>query len=475
MKIVNRFVVGMSLWEHWWVMVADLRSAFHRTRTFYWFVMVIAGYTVRGDLAGVSSLMRSLGLNDFCYDRLLDFFHSKGVCPDVLARRWVMTVLSRMPGILTHNGSLLVVGDGIKVAKSGRKMPAVKSLHQESESNTKPSFIMGHSAQALCLLVGSLGTVFALPLICRIHEGVIFSNRDRSTLLDKIIRMLHVLNLSLPVYLLADAYYASGALIKSLRKNGHHLITRVRSNAVAFEPIVTHSKRRGRRKKYGTKIKLRSIWSQSNLFVSSPSPLPGEEKVVVRIYSQKLLWKSAGQLVLFVWVDHPLRGRIILMTSDLELLPLDLLRLYALRFKIEVSFKQSLHTLGAYAYHFWMKAMKPIARFSKGQHLHHQTEQYRQKVRRKINAYHLHIQCGLIAQGLLQSLSVTQPAAVWRHFGSWIRTIRPNTLPSEAVTAAALRNTLPEFFAVCSKDPIHAKFIHQTADPERSRLLQLAA
>jgi hypothetical protein len=50
-------------------------------------------------------------------------------------------------------GRLVLVGDGIKIPKRGKKMPAVKLLHQQSESNTKPEYIMGHSLQAVGLLV----------------------------------------------------------------------------------------------------------------------------------------------------------------------------------------------------------------------------------------------------------------------------------------------------------------------------------
>ena len=42
---------------------------------------------------------------------------------------------------LRINGRCIVVGDGIKVPKRGRKMPGVKLLHQQSESNTKPEYI----------------------------------------------------------------------------------------------------------------------------------------------------------------------------------------------------------------------------------------------------------------------------------------------------------------------------------------------
>jgi hypothetical protein len=80
----------------------------------------------------------------------------------------------------------VLIGDGIKVAKSGRKMPAVKKLHQQSDSNTKPEYIFGHSCQAVAILMKAASSVFAVPLSCRIHEGVVFSNRDKRTLLDSV-------------------------------------------------------------------------------------------------------------------------------------------------------------------------------------------------------------------------------------------------------------------------------------------------
>src|SRR4029077_13363259 len=112
-------------------------------------------------------------------------FPNSAVKLDRLTALWTQLVLRLFPQKLRVNGRGVLVGDGIKVPKCGRKMPAVKLLHQQSESNTKPEYIMGHSLQAVSLLVQAASSVFAVPLAARIHEGVVWSNRDRRTLLDK--------------------------------------------------------------------------------------------------------------------------------------------------------------------------------------------------------------------------------------------------------------------------------------------------
>ena len=158
-----------------------------------------------------------------------------------------------------------------------------------------------------------------------------------------------------------------------------------------------------------------------------------------------------------------------------DAIPLDIIRIHGLQFKTEVSFKQALRVIGAYAYHFWMAAMTRLRRVSGNQYLHHKSDAYRKAVRRKLAAYHRHIQLGLIAQGLLQILSATTPGLVWRFFGSWIRTVRPGLATSEQVVAVALRNTLPEFLATAAKTSILVKFIQDRLDLSRTEGTSLAA
>jgi hypothetical protein len=376
------------------------------------------------------------------------------------------------------NGRPLFIGDGIKKGKTGRKMPAVKKLHQESANNTKPEFIFGHSCQAIALLVGCAQSFFALPLTCRIHEGVVFSNRETKTLLDKMVDLVRSLEIIIPYYLVLDAYYASKVIVHGLIKDGAHLITHVRSNAVAYFPAKSRGDdkhRRGRKRKYGKKIKLRTLFEDLTGFVDARSPVYGETDISVRYRSLDLLWRPIGILVRFVLVIHPERGSKIFMSTDLSLLPLDIIRIYGFRFKIEVSFKQALYTIGTYAYHFWMALMTPRSNKSGNQHLHRKTKKYREMVCRKIRAYHCHMLVGIIAQGMLQYLSLTCTKLVWGSFGSWLRTIRNGIYPSEQITAYALKNTMPEFLVNSPDDQILAQFIREKIDLNRREGIQLLA
>jgi len=249
----------MKLWVVWYQAIALLRSAFSRQVTFLWFALAVMGISVRRDKLGVTSIVRSLALSSNSYNCLLDHFRSEGINLKKLVDCWTLCVFNLFGSRIERvNGKCILLADGKKIAKEGRKMPAVKLLHQESDNVTKPSYIMGHSTQAVSLLARAADSLFAVPLDMKIHEGLVFSNRSRKTLYDKLLDMISQIALPEPFYLVADAYYCNSKMVKGMLSSGSHLITRARSNSTAYfhAPAITGKRRRGRPKKYGRKVKL---------------------------------------------------------------------------------------------------------------------------------------------------------------------------------------------------------------------------
>jgi hypothetical protein len=73
------------------------------------------------------------------------------------------------------------------------------------------------------------------------------------------IEMLMSLDIRIPYYFVADAYYATGKIVTALLFTGNHLISRVKGNVVAYmlQGDKKEEKRgRGRPKKYGGKVHL---------------------------------------------------------------------------------------------------------------------------------------------------------------------------------------------------------------------------
>jgi hypothetical protein len=355
-----------------------------------------------------------------------------------------------------------MVGDGIKIGKEGKKMPGVKWRHQDSESNSKADYIMGHSIQAVGLLAKGLSTYFAIPVVGEIHEGIRFSFKDKRTLLDKMFEMLIGLKLPEQFYFVADKYYCSGRFMKQLVGSGIPIITMMKKNARAYYPAETEYNGPGRPKKYGKSVKLFDLFKGELNYIKAS--IPGNSKLIIEYCVVGLFWRPLGEMAQFVFVRHPEKGNSIVMSTDLTLNPLDVIFCYSLRFKIEVLFKQAVHQIGVFMYRFWLKIMQPKQRGSGDQLLQFAADYFKEKVLKKLNAYHLFIQLGFIAQGLMQYLSIHCHQVVWQNFGTWLRTIREDILPSEKVVALSLSRTYIEFLVDGLNCVIFKKFLQKRMD-----------
>ena len=456
----------MTLWLELARCLLFLLPACSRLVAFGWLSTVILGFCARRDLAGVSSLIRSGSLRPCVYRRLLHLFHSNAVRLEPLTQAWLALVL-RLFSPLTIGDRYVCLADGIQVGKEGRKMPAVKSLYNDSPDNSKARFIMGHAFHAVSLLVRS-GTsrVLAIPLIARIDEGVIWPDEPRESRPARLASLICGLwtPLQKQILLVADAYFAAKTCIEPLRRQGHHIVTRVRLSTVAYRrPAPVRKRRRGRPRIYGKRVVLRNLFKRRPDFTRRKVEIYGEH-VSLHFQLLDLIWKPLRASVRFVLVRLPDHRETIFMTTDLSLSAEQIIQLYSYRFKIESGFKQAKHTLGAYAYHFWMMDMEPLRRGSGDQNLLPRSDTYRAAVARKLAAYHRFVQAACIAQGLLLHLSTNHSEQVWRSFRGWLRTIRPGLPPSEAVVAESLRSTAFEISLAKDELPLPLKFLRQHVD-----------
>ena len=468
----------INLWLEIFRCIHELRPACSRQRTFLWMVVAIVSLAIRQDTVGVTSFIRGSFLRPACYDALLHLFHSDALDLSILLKLWVKLAMRLFCPVKTA-GFIVFAADGLKIPKEGKKMPAVKCLHQESGNNTKPEFIMGHSFQAISMLVKSLtGQVFSVPLVSRITEGIIAKNSDKSlSLLDKLVIMFLEITqfANVKAILVADAYYASKTVIEPLVTAGHHLITRARNNSVAYELIATPTtKKRGRPKLYGEKVYLKNLFNSPADFIEADSPIYGDQSVVLQYRVVDLMWRSVGRVVRFVLVKHPVRGKAILLSTSLNFDPLTIIKIYGWRFKIEVSFKQAVHTVGTYAYHFWMKDMRPIKRGTGDQNIVSRQKTYKFLVQRKMNAYHRYVALGCITHGLLLHLAINFSRPVWKNFDSWLRTMNKNLVPSELVVSHALKSSFCEFLVDSSAQVPLKKFIKKKTNPDKFSGISMA-
>ncbi len=73
-------------------------------------------------------------------------------------------------------------------------------------------------------------------------------------------------------YLVGDAYYFVGKMVKGISSMGGDFIVKVKSNAVAHFPALAQERvRKGRKKIYGEKIRLQDFFKEKEKFLNYPS------------------------------------------------------------------------------------------------------------------------------------------------------------------------------------------------------------
>jgi len=344
----------------------------------------------------------------------------------------------------------ILIGDGVKQPKEGKKMPGVKRLHQESENSSKPEYIFGHMFGTIGVLVGNVEKLFCLPLSASLQDG------------DKIMRkwdnedyepVSHVVQIVRDAFsasvvlgdsiLLLDAYFFTTSLLKDMANQALQLgrklsiITRAKMSAVAYYLPVPH-KGRGRPRKKGEAIKLKQLFdSEKENFTQAKVWLYGKEETVEYLCKDLLWGTGLYWLMRFVLVKCG-DAKLILVCTDESFTPMQILSLYGYRFKIEVTFRTLKQLLGAFGYHFWSMFTPKLKRFARKGEKDPLSEVKSEKERTHIldafSAIERYVMMALIANGILQLLSLKYSPIVEKSCFCWLRTASAKEVSEETMS-----------------------------------------
>ena len=444
----------------------EFRPVFSRAASFRWFVLLVWGILLNTQPATVTSYVNALGLSEAVYPQALHWFESSAFSAQGLCQHWSQWLSQHANGYRIK-GKRVYVGDGIKVAKEGRKMPGVKRLHQESEDVSKPEWIRGHYFNALSVLLSAGQACFAVPLILQLHDGLtpqaapaeVKSKAKKTTLVTQMADLC-TRYAERGSYVVLDAYFACAPVLKRFRHHSQHLISRVRCTTVAHAPfsVVPTIKGRGRPRQWGSKVKLQTLFAPLDQCQQSQVWLSGQ---LTTVYYQcfEFYWDSPKTPLLFVLTQLPNGKQLILLSSDLTLSGPEVIVAYGLRFKIEVTFRTLVHLLGGFAYRFWLKAMKTAPTWPTNLNLADYPETVQARILAKVEAFERFINLNAIALGLLQILALEFPTQVWFHFPRWFRTLPKHGYPTERVAQLALQHQAEVIFSKSPPSLLLPKFI----------------
>jgi hypothetical protein len=228
-------------------------------------------------------------------------------------------------------------------------------------------------------------------------------------------------------------------------------VTKAKINAKAFfHPKPKTKPGPGAPRKKGDKVKVASLFeTMANSFTAATALMYGEMSEI-SYYCAGLLWGEQWyQNLRFVLVWYEGR-KSILVSTDLTLLPIEIIELYCHRFKIECAFRELKQVIAGFGYQFWSKHMPKLNRYkSNGFHQEQQnavTEgSKREAVLKTVKAIECFTLLSCIALGMLQMISLLFSDAIAAKAVRFMRT-PSKVVPSEATVADFMRKSFYQLF-----------------------------
>jgi hypothetical protein len=276
-----------------------------------------------------------------------------------------------------------------------------------------------------------------------------------------------------------DAYFAVGPVFLILKELTNeagerlaHLVTQAKKNVVGYEDPPPKTGKRGAPRKYGTKITLKDLFKDRRDQFQEVTMEIYREKKTVLFLCLDLIWKPIKEKVRFVLVVDG-GETFILMSSDLNLSGLDIIKAYSYRFKIEVNFKVLKHLTGAFFYHFWTSVWPDIADLNETDLSFCTESRSKRLIVQTTNAIEGFVNFGCIATGILQILSLNFHRIVWKQYRGWLRTVT-STIPSEETVRSVIQQEFFHNFRIFSNTAVYRIIMSKSRKPKNIKLPRAA-
>ena len=226
--------------------------------------------------------------------------------------------------IKAHSVLFFIVDDTI-IQKSGKKIPRC-AWHRD---HAQKAYVFGHQWVLSALLYKD----FLLPLWANLyHPKGTKGCGSFQTKITMAKKMLQTLRLPIPckVYLLADSWYWAKQLAQLCRKYGYHMISQLKTTSVLFMN--------------GNKIKVTTLSTIDSAYREVSGFIYGKNKTL-KIARFVGIIQGLGKVAVVV-VKEKRKKTSYLVSTNLHLSALDIIKYYAKRWKIEQMIKDLKQRLG---------------------------------------------------------------------------------------------------------------------------------
>jgi hypothetical protein len=262
----------------------------------------------------------------------------------LLDRLWALLLVA-LPWPRDGAGRLILwaaIDDSV-VAKTGKQIPALAYHfhHNAGKGQRAWPFLFGHCWVTLGVVWPTITRALCFPLraalYVRAKDCAAADFRGKIPLALNLLRAVRW-PARVRLYVLADGAYATRDFLRGARALGHHVLTRLKCNADVCWPAPPHRPgQRGRRRIYGKKADLAAYHDAHRQ--QAPVRI-GTQRYIATFSTLDAVPRRFGQLSRIVIVDLPKHQRAVLLSTDLSLSPVEIIERYAMRFSLEIAYRE---------------------------------------------------------------------------------------------------------------------------------------